>query len=259
MIVAAVQFCPVFKDFLGNIHTMGELAKQAAGQGAELIVFPEMATTGYSFMSEAEAQPFAEPMLVEKGSSISLDHMSNVAELTGAALVWGFIEKAGGALYNSQCFVTPEGQVTTYRKRNLWGNDYLWAAKGDINPSISMWKNFKVGLLICRDIRDKNEVTDEIYEPGDADIVAFSSNFGDGGFPSGTWVDFAINNQVTLVVSNRYGQEANNNFGEGGICVITPQGKVHCDGLVWSQTSIVYHDVPSVVRRARPYFESGSV
>lgn len=243
MKVAAVQFRPNFKDLRGNLNLMGELAKEAAGQGAELIVFPEMATAGYSFMSEDEARPFSEPMLVEKGWSPSLEHMTKLAELTGAALVWGFIEAAANVLYNSQCLVTPRGGYVTYRKRNLWGNDYLWAAKGDLSPTITPWKGLKVGLLICRDIRDENDQKDEIYEPGDADIVAFSANFGDGGFPSGVWVDFAVENQVNLVVSNRYGQEANNNFGEGGICVITPQGKVHCQGLVWSQPSIVYYDV----------------
>lgn len=244
MKVAAIQFCPLFKDPRVNLNYMGDLAKQAAGQGAELIVFPEMATAGYSFMSEEDARPFSESMLGGLFSgSPSLTHMTRVAELTGAALVWGFIEAAAGVLYNSQCMVLPNRSYATYRKRNRWGNDYLWAAKGDLSPTILQWKDFKVGLLICRDIRDENDVEDEIYEPGDADIVAFSSNFGDGGFPSGVWVDFAVDNQVTLIVSNRYGQEANNNFGEGGICVITPQGKVHCQGLSWSQPSIVYYDV----------------
>jgi predicted amidohydrolase len=241
--VATVQFKPVFKDVKANLQIMNGLAKEAKQGGAELIVFPELCTTGYSFMSEEEARPFGEPLMTEKGPSPSFEHMRELAQLVDAALVWGLVEAAQGVLYNAQCIVCPDGGAATYRKRNLWGNDFLWAAKGDISPAIITWRGRTVGLLICRDIRDKNDKVDEIYEPGDADIVAFSSNFGNGGFPAVSWVDFAVENKTTLVVSNRYGFEGSNNFGHGGICVVRPSGKVECKGLVWDEPCIVYADV----------------
>jgi predicted amidohydrolase len=102
----------------------------------------------------------------------------------------------------------------------------------------------KVGLLICRDVRDKkDDKWSSFYEKGDADIVAMSANWGDGGFPAVSWMEFAKDNKVALIVANRYGKEIPNDFGEGGICVVEPSGKVHCDGIVWNQPCIVYADL----------------
>ena len=222
---------------------MGVLALEASRAGAELIVLPELSTTGYSFMSEAEARPFSEPLLAEKGPSPSLNHMTHISKITGSAIAWGFVEDAQGKLFNSQCLVTPSGDYATYRKRNRWANDFLWAAKGDVSPTIVNWRGRSIGLLICRDIRDKSDVSDDIYEVGDADIVAFSANFGNGGFPPVSWVEFAENNKTALVVSNRYGQEEQNNFGGGGICIIRPNGKVECEGLKWNEPCVVLAEV----------------
>lgn len=234
---------PSFKDVQANLKVMDELTRVAAGNGAELIVFPELCTTGYSFMSEEDARPFAEPVMSEKGPGPSFKQMRELSTRLNVAVVWGFIEDAGECLYNSQALFFPDGQETTNRKRNRWGNDFLWAAPGDVSPTILSWKGRTIGPLICRDVRDKNDKLNDVYEPGDADIVAFSSNFGNGGFPSGSWVDFAMENKTNLIVSNRYGEESINNFGHGGICVIRPNGKVEAHGLQWDKPCIVYADV----------------
>jgi hypothetical protein len=51
MKVAAVQMAVVYRDKSQNLQRMSALAMQAKAQGATLVVFPELATTGYSFMS----------------------------------------------------------------------------------------------------------------------------------------------------------------------------------------------------------------
>jgi hypothetical protein len=40
-----------------------------------------------------------------------------------------------------------------------------------------------------------------------ADVVCLSANWGDGGFPAVSWMDFVEENSTCLIVSNRYGQE----------------------------------------------------
>lgn len=248
MKVAAVQFAPAFKQRDQNIQQGARLIVEAARNGAQLIVLPELCTTGYSFMSVEEAREHAEQISdwVRAGSPASMEMFGGIAKRLNVAIAWGVLEQdyGTGDLYNAQVLVLPNGHFVSYRKVNLWGQDYIWAKEGESSPPIVEYLGKKVGLLICRDVRDKAPAWNELYEKGDADIVCFSSNFGDGGFPSVNWVKFAKDNGVTLVVSNRYGQEANNNFGEGGICVIEPNGKVHCDGLVWSEPCIVYADVP---------------
>lgn len=138
--VCAIQFAPLFKQPRANLARLAKLVKAAVEGGAKLIVLPELATTGYSFMSAAEAAPFAEvvgppgPFASDK----SLPVMRLFARQWDVCIVWGMIEKDAvtGKLYNSQCFVDPSGEVVSYRKVNQWGNDYIWCTPGDGNPPV---------------------------------------------------------------------------------------------------------------------------
>jgi predicted amidohydrolase len=261
--VAAIQFAPKFKDHLGNLRRAAALVAQAAQGGAQLIVLPELVTSGYGFMSKAEAEPFTEVITtfdagrVHAGQyppgvaiSPSMDIMYALAWKYKVHVAWGIAEKdiGTGELFNSQVLMCPDGRYESMRKINRWGNDFLWSRPGRANPPIMSCVFSdgvkKVGLLICRDIRDKfDDNWDSFYEKGDADIVAYSANWGDGGFPATAWMDFVKDNGVTLIVSNRYGYEIPNDFGEGGSCVIQLPDNVTCAGLVWKQDCIIYADV----------------
>lgn len=260
--VAAIQFAPKFKDHLGNLRSTASLASQAAEAGASLIVLPELATTGYSFMSRADAEPFAEilpefrPGMTLPTTGVSpcpsMIVMHALCKRYGAHIAWGLIEKDHGTgdIFNTQVLMTPDGSYESYRKVNRWGNDFLWSRPGRGNPPVlkcalgGSSEITKVGLLICRDVRDKKDSHwDSFYEKGDADLVVFSANWGDGGFPAVSWMDFVEANNVTLIVSNRHLKEVNNDFGEGGSCIIEPPDKVHCDGLLWNQDCIIYADL----------------
>lgn len=252
MKVAVIQMAPTFKDREANLAALVSLIITAAEAGAELITAPELILTGYGFMSYAEALPFAEHLAEPYNPSyppISMMAMGEIAKRYNIAIAWGVMEldPGSGALYNSQVFLHPNG-FTKYRKINRFGQDWIWSRGGTESPPIVSYRGKKVGMLICRDVRDRGPVGSELtdfYEPGDADIVCFSANFGASAFPAVSWMDFAMENKVWLLVSNRYGKEApNNDFGSGGVCVISPTGKVHCKGLQFNKDCIVYADIP---------------
>lgn len=259
MKVAALQTCPVYRDKRENLRRLVKMTTEAAENGARLIVMPELATTGYSFMSQPEAQGEAEfitpdaflfntTMIPPKHPAPTMQVMKALASSLNVHLVWGMVEQAVGqdALYNSQVYMSPIGEFATYRKINRWGNDFLWSKAGRSNPPIIECPDLgiRLGLLICRDVRDKaNDKWTDFYGPGDADVVCLSANWGDGGFPAVSWMDFVEDNKAALIVSNRYGQETCNNFGEGGACVIRKDGSVQCDGLVWNADCIVYGEL----------------
>lgn len=255
MKVAAVQFAPLLKEPEKNLETAVALVRQAAAGGAHLVVLPELCLSGYSFMSSEEAGPFGEILTRDPGvrkrsagdgRSKSMDVLPSLAAELGVAIAWGLIEEDPGTghLYNAQILVLPTSEWVSYRKVNPFGNDFLWSKPGTGSPPIIKFMGKQIGLLICADVRDKSDNIGDFYEKGDADIVAYSANWGDGGYPASKWMTFARDNGCTLVVSNRYGREENNNFGEGGIGVIEPTGKVHCKGLLWSQPCVVYAEVP---------------
>jgi len=251
MRVATVQFCPTFKDKLGNLQRLARLVMEAAQNGAKLVVLPELCTTGYSFMSSREASLLAESYTwledPRKHPSSSMAVFYSLCQKLEIAIVFGYVEIDLGTkqLHNSQLYIEPSGFYASYAKVNRWGSDFLWCKPGISNPPV-IHSQFgpRIGMLICRDVRDKrDDKWREFYSPGDADIVCLSTNWGDGGFPAVSWMDFVSENRTGLIVSNRYGQEGPNDFGEGGVCVITQEGAVLCEGLVWSQDCIVYAEV----------------
>ena len=247
MKIACVQMRPTFKDKLGNLRKMAHFTKQAAEKGARLIIFPELISTGYSFRSDAEAREHAEFIHPD---ILTTKSMRVLAETLNVHIVWGMVEKDGGTgdLYNSQVMVSPDGTWVSTRKVNRFGSDYLWAKAGRSNPPIveidDEGKTLKVGLLICRDVRDrKDKHWDSFYEKGDADLVCLSSNWGKGAIPANAWMDFVEDNDCVLAVANRWGEEENNDFGHGGSCIIEPPDVVHFTGLVWSADCIIYAEV----------------
>lgn len=252
MRVATIQFCPAFKQPRENLIKLTKLIKEAKRYGASICVLPELAHLGYSWMSKEEALPFAEVIETPKGlirSDRSIHVMSLLARHWDITIVWGLIEldSLTGKMYNAQALVDPTGRVVSYRKNNLFGNDWIIFAKGQTSPPVITTtidnKDWRIGLLICRDIRDKAGNSDvSFYEPGAADLVAFSAAWGRGSVPATAWMDFVEDNKIPLVVSNRYGQEENNDFGAGGICIISANLDVNVNGLRWNEDCIVYGD-----------------
>ena len=56
--VAAIQFDPVLGEKDTNISHLLRLTEEAAQHGARLIVHPELATTGYCWLSREEVAPY---------------------------------------------------------------------------------------------------------------------------------------------------------------------------------------------------------
>jgi N-carbamoylputrescine amidase len=252
VLAAAVQFTPDFghAHLIGNTRRASALIRRAAGQGARLIVLPELCTTGYSLMSHSAAALAAE----EVPGGMTCRYFQHLANELDAMIVWGMVVRDSGEpekLYNAQVAVLPTGHgeyvagvPAVYHKVNFWGQDHLWATRGSKRPPVLTFRGKKIGLLICKDVNDKGpDPWQELYDPGDADVVALSTNWGNGAFPATPWVHFVEDNKVNLIVANRYGKELNNDFGEGGICIIRPNKEVITDGLEWNSPCVVMAEV----------------
>jgi len=240
MKVAAAQFSPKYGEIHDNTFAAIELINRAASEGARLIVLPELALTGYSIMSKAAAQD------LEERQRQYLKTIQVVGETQNIAVVIGHISNEEWGLYNAQTFFDPEGGFSvTYYKQNLWGQDWLWAKPGRANPPIVNYEGRAIGLLICADVRDAHPDPwkGELYEKGDAEIVAYSANWGKGAFPATKWMWFVKDNDAALIVGNRYGKEANNDFGYGGVCVIEKDQTTHIEGLLWGEDCLVFADI----------------
>ncbi|MRR09235.1 acyltransferase, partial [bacterium] len=138
-----VQFDPTFGRVEKNLETIERLV---SSRRADLLVLPELCTTGYSFVSQREARDLAEPAA---GPSIAF--LRKLAKSNRVNLVAGFAESHGGKVYNSAALVRPDGTVGIYRKTHLFGNEKKWFAPGDTGFRVFPMGKVRLGLMICVD------------------------------------------------------------------------------------------------------------
>ena len=250
IILSAIQYKPTLAkcsaDVRANFRDCEPHIHDAWKMGSQLVVFPELFLTGYSFLNPLEASSVA-----EKWNGQTFRDMRDVAMELDSYVAYGYLEADGNHLYNSAVLIDPKGSVASkYRKVNLWGNDFLWATPGSEVPSIIETDFGTLSNIICRDIRARipsniPRVANTIpfYAEEKPQFIAACTNWGKGGFPSTSWMDFSVNNQCTLILANRHGIEQNgafsNDFGHGGSVIIEPNWKVHTNGLKFNENCVV--------------------
>ena len=149
--VAGVQMDSRIGEPGANRALMLRQLRNAAAEGARLIVFPECAVTGYGFQSRAEALEFAEEIQGPTYQSF----LQECASL-GVYAIYGLLEREGDSLYNALAFVGPEGLVGSYRKIHL---PYLGVDRfvnpGDrpfaVQEIVVDGQSLRVGMHICYD------------------------------------------------------------------------------------------------------------
>jgi predicted amidohydrolase len=250
LIASTIQFAPKLSfsaaEVKENIKKAVPLIDAAGSQGSELIVLPELAFTGYCFTDPSEAFRVA-----ERQDGYTYQVLKELAESYSAYIAYGFVEAIGDKLYNSCNVISPEGIIIdNYQKTNLWGCDFLWATSGNKAPRIIKTDFGTMSTVICRDIKasipgniPRLAAKNTPFFKKTPNVIAACTNWGKGGFPSNTWMDFAANNQCHLIISNRYGIEKNSglehDFGSGGSIIIEPSWKIHRNGLKFNQDCCV--------------------
>jgi predicted amidohydrolase len=146
-IIACGQFAPAPGDITANLAIMRGQAKEAAGRGAALIVFPEMALSGY--LAAADLRPLA-----ARPAGPEIAALSRMARELSLAVAFGFAELAGdGRLHDSMAFVDAAGSLrSVYRKVHLFGSEGEWAAAGAGFESFD-FGGLRMGMWICYDTR----------------------------------------------------------------------------------------------------------
>jgi predicted amidohydrolase len=109
--VCGIQFAPELGASGRNVTRIVDETSSSAAEGAELIVFPEAALTGYVFDSLEEGLSSA---VTADGPEVGA--ISRAAAELGVWIVCGAIEREDDALFNVAYLIGPEGIVGRYRK-----------------------------------------------------------------------------------------------------------------------------------------------
>ncbi len=153
--IAVVNFKPVFGNKDANLRKITGYAEAACRQGADLILFPEMALTGYDFYTADDITKQEKWNLAETVDGPSIRKISEIAERYHSYIIYGAAEKVGdsgknGCLYNSAFYASADGSTGTYRKIHPFGAENNWCCKGDTPVMIaSPWG--PIGIGICYD------------------------------------------------------------------------------------------------------------
>jgi predicted amidohydrolase len=196
--LSVVQFTPRWGNKQHNLLRIGDLVKHLH---SDIIVLPELCTTGYSFLSKEEALNEAEDISGEAAA-----FFNKLAVDSQTMIIAGFAEREGDLAYNSAFIALPDGAVKVYRKSHLFFRETLCFEPGNSGFFVvnHPTRDCRVGVMVCNDWRFP-EAARSLALSG-ADMIVCPSNLVSElwgiGMPAR-----ALENKVYLAVANRCGTE----------------------------------------------------
>ncbi len=145
MNIGYIQFEPLFGEVEYNLSAMERLI--GTMPEADLVVLPELATSGYTFTSRKEAYDLSEPF----DHSPSLDRLQSLAVGKKFAVVAGFPEREGDRLFNSAALLLTGGSRHVYRKIHLFEAENEWFTAGNKPFPVHRVNDVAIGMMICFD------------------------------------------------------------------------------------------------------------
>lgn len=215
MRTAVFQFDVQIGDVEANLEAAERGTRLAAAAGADLIVLPEMAASGYAFADRAELARFAESASAQHLGR-ALSGWTRLAQEHNLYICGGFAEAGEGAFYNSAALIGPGGLVGVYRKVHLFFNEKNLFQPGDLGFPVFELPFGRVGMEVCYDIFFPESARSLVL--GGAQLILSPSNFvrnfrrqvyDERGFTQAcvAAMGIASQNQVNFALSDRIGEE----------------------------------------------------
>lgn len=192
----------------------------ALPEATDLIVLPEMFTTGFSMNALANA---------ERPQGPTQSWMQELARRHDCAITGSIAVQEQGEVFNRMLFVTPQS-VSVYDKRHLFrmAGEHKRYAPGAARVIVP-WRGWRVLLQVCYDLRFP------VFSRncGDYDLALYVANW-----PAARrehWRALlrarAIENLACVIGVNRVGEDANGLAYSGDSLVVAADGKLLWDGL----------------------------
>ncbi|GJN93347.1 hypothetical protein Rhopal_006400-T1 [Rhodotorula paludigena] len=155
--VAAAQVDAVFYDAQANLVKIIALIEEAAAAGAKLVVFSELALSGYPFhiwlKPYHEQIPYIEDFYTKaavEADGLEMRALQATCVAHRIRAVIGFSERDGGSLFMSQWLIGPDGDVVVRRKLKPTSLERIVYGEGDGSDiRVHETELGRVGLLQC--------------------------------------------------------------------------------------------------------------
>ncbi|WP_447640654.1 MULTISPECIES: amidohydrolase [Chitinophagaceae] len=219
--VTLIQTNLVWEDQRANLRNLEEKI-DSIQEKTQVIVLPEMFTTGFSMLPEK----FAETM-----DGTSVQWMKKMARTKMVILTGSLIIQDNGHYYNRLIWALPDGQLHHYDKRHLFGyageDQHYTAGEKRIIVSVNGWR---ILLQVCYDLRfpvwARQEASDQ--NPYEYDIILYVANWPEKrNLPWKTLLQArAIENISYVIGVNRVGCDGNGFYHSGDSRIIHPVGTI---------------------------------
>ncbi len=142
--ITLIQTSLHWENSTANLHALEEKIR-AIDEPTDLIVLPEMFSTGFTMNATAVAEPM---------NLTTFKWLTMLAAQTQAVVTGSYVVKESGKFYNRLVWMRPDGSYETYDKRHLFRmaheHETYSAGTKSIYPTIRNWRFLP---LVCYDLR----------------------------------------------------------------------------------------------------------
>lgn len=217
LIITGIQSSLHWEDKEANLQ-MFEEKIFSISQPTEIVVLPEMFSTGFSM----QPKKLAEPMDGE-----SVEWMKRIAAKKKIILTGSVIIEEDRNFYNRLVWVLPNGQIGYYDKRHLFAygdeDQHYTAGKKRLIASVKGWK---INLMVCYDLRFP--VWSRQQGDFEYDVLIYVANWPERRVHAWTTLlrARAIENQSYVIGVNRTGDDGNKIPYTGESMAVNPMGEI---------------------------------
>ena len=201
-----------------NLEQAIGLIKEASGKQSDMILFPELWSSGYDLKNAGRYTPVNKSIL---------EILTGLALSEKIAVGGSLLEEVEGQFYNTFYLIDKGGQVLNkYRKIHLFRlmNEDRWLQAGN-QPQLANFSWGTAGMAICYDLRFPELFRQ--YALGKAKLICLPSEWPT--IRINHWKVLlqarAIENQIFVAAVNCVGKTGKENFG-GASAIISPWGEL---------------------------------
>lgn len=224
--VTTIQTALHWEDKAANLQMLEEKIN-AIKDKTEIVVLPEMFSTGFSMNAAALAETMDGP---------AVTWMKHMAASKKIILTGSLIIEEGGNYYNRLIWMLPTGQYGVYDKRHLFAyakeDEHYTAGSKRLIASAKGWR---INLLVCYDLRfpvwarqSPHTNAAGVTNSYEYDVLIYVANWPERR--NHAWKTLlqarAIENQCYVVGVNRVGNDGNEIHYSGDSMIIDPLGAV---------------------------------
>lgn len=220
--ITLIQSDIYWEEIDANLSAFEEKIWQI-GQNTDVIVLPEMFTTGFTMNA---------PKLAEHMNMRTFKWMRQMADQTGALVLGSFIANVHDRYFNRMLWMEPGGNYKTYDKRHLFrmAGEHKTFSSGE-SLLVSTWKGWRICPLICYDLRfpvwSRNKY-DAALKRLNYDLLIYVASWPTARIEA--WSSLlkarAIENLSYVVGVNRVGVDGNSVEYNGNSSIIGPKGEM---------------------------------